>query len=165
MPSKAAKALTRTGFDRQKVAEIAKAMAQGLSQTAAAGEAGVLAQTLAYWKRNYPEVDELLTLAAQRRQAYLERGLLDDDNKMAQIHARIFALKNANPRDWQDQPAQHVAGLGNNIVVITGVPEAKEPVIEHAKEAAIAHIEAETALGRSTDGAEEGRGTVDPVPR
>jgi hypothetical protein len=122
-------------LDMQIVEKVCEAMAEGLSKTAACGENGISVTQLARWEQQDPTVDEMLALAAHRRQAYLERGMLSTDYKMPQIAARMFALKNANPRDWNDRPAAVVAGLDQNIVVVTGVPETKalpqEKVIEH----------------------------------
>ncbi len=118
----------------RKVREVARYMAQGLSRSAACGKASVNPSALTVWERDFPAVSEVLADAKLKRLAMLEEGLLEANAKMPQVVSRIFALKNADPSLWQENPNKDFTpGLYTNITVITGVPEAQAPqvVIEH----------------------------------
>jgi hypothetical protein len=121
-----------------KVNEVCNIMAtRKLSETAALGLAEVTRDQWNAWINAFPEIMDRITLARQKRMAMLEEDMLKDDAKMPQVVSRMFALKNADPTVWQDNPGQTpvAAGLAHNIVVVTGVPEPpkQEPqTIEHS---------------------------------
>ena len=122
-------------MDWAKVKEVARHMAAGYSRSAACGKAKLSLATLTDWETNFPAVYEEIGQAKLQRLANLEQRLLTEGAKMPQIVSAIFALKNANPDEWKENPDKgpHVAGLQQNITIITGVPEAPptQPVIEH----------------------------------
>lgn len=121
--------------DMRTVRRVCEHMARGLSLSAACGRAKVPVARMSDWIAEFPKVREAVGIAKLERLALLEEGLLKNDAKMPQIVARIFALKNADPTEWQENPKNgpSVPGLQQNITVITGVPEAPDPskVIEH----------------------------------
>jgi hypothetical protein len=124
----------RRRVDWGKVTEICGYMAEGFSRPAAVGKANVTLDVLRDWELDFPAVREELGKAKLRRLALLEEGLLNETAKMPQIVARIFALKNADPSEWKENPANGpvVPGLQQNITIITGVPEAPAAqTIEH----------------------------------
>jgi hypothetical protein len=116
----------RAKISWKKVREICRHIAGGLSHKAALGEAEVSHQTWTGWLEKYPTIYEEVGIAKMKRLAYLEKGLLKEDAKMPQVVSRIFALKNADHELWQENPGKNPAidGLHQNIVVVTGVPEA-----------------------------------------
>ena len=109
--------------DRVKVGKIAELMAEGYSRGAATGQVGLGTEVVAGWENKFPDVREVLDLARLRRLYKLETGFLDETSKMPQIVARIFALKNADPENWQERQGNFAVGLSANITVVTGVPE------------------------------------------
>lgn len=114
---------SRITVDMKKVEAVAELMAQGYSRGASAGAVGLLITTLYGWEKDVPQVRDTLDLAMLKRLYYLETGFIDEKAKMPQIVARIFALKNADPENWQDRQGGFAPGLSANITVITGVPE------------------------------------------
>ena len=125
----------RKQADWTKVRKICKGITEGLSVSAACGRANTTPDVLKDWETHFPAVYEATAIAKLKRLALLEEGLLKDDAKMPQVIARIFALKNADPENWQENPGKEGAGTGlqQNITIITGVPEAPQAhkVIEH----------------------------------
>jgi hypothetical protein len=111
----------------RKVQAVCGMMARGYSRSAAAGKAGIGLAELASLANEFPIVRDKLDLAKLQRLHHLETGFLDEKAKMPQVVARIFALKNANSDEWQDNPGRGYApGLSQNITVITGVPESPD---------------------------------------
>lgn len=126
------KSPTYVGYRIQwgKVRAVCDNLARGLSLTSACARAKVRPTMLSNWQERYPIVQEQIAQAQLERLAYLEEGLLKEDAKMPQIVSRIFALKNADPSVWSDNPgqSQQSLGLSQNITVVTGVPEAPAKV-------------------------------------
>ncbi len=124
----------RKPVDGGVVEEVCKHMTAGLSRTASAGRAGVTLATLKHWEEDYPAVYDAIGQAKLRRLANLEERLLKADAKMPQVVSAIFALKNADPEEWQENPGKGTVapGLQQNITIVTGVPEAPaKQTLEH----------------------------------
>jgi len=83
--------------------EILALMASGLSLAASASDLGIHRQRVYEWMERHPEFADTVRLAQAKRQAFLERRLLNDGMPGPQITATIFALKNAGPEDWRDK--------------------------------------------------------------
>lgn len=77
-------------------------MAQGLSLTAAAAECDVGRSTVYRWKDEHEEFRDTVNLAMSKRQAFLERRLIDAKEGPV-VTSSIFALKNAGQGDWRDK--------------------------------------------------------------
>jgi len=130
-------------LDWAKVNEICKHMADGFSKSAACGKAGVPIHALAQWEKDFPAVYEAIGQGRLRRLAKLEAMLLKDDQKMPQVVSAIFALKNADPDEWKENPQNGpvAPGLQQNITIITGVPETPaRQTIEHEPQAALESV-------------------------
>lgn len=91
--------------------EVINTMATGLSLTAFAGEIGVARSTINEWMAQFPDFSEAVKKGQAKRVAYLERRLLDGEFG-ARVTSHIFALKNADPDEWQDKrEIQHSGGF------------------------------------------------------
>ena len=121
-------------LDWARVNDVCRYMAEGYSKSAACGLAGLAYNVLVDWEDAFPAVREALGQGKLQRLAKLEGMLLADGQKMPQVVASIFALKNADPNEWKENPdkGQVAPGLQQNITIITGVPEAPaKQTIEH----------------------------------
>jgi hypothetical protein len=102
---------------------------EGYTLPAACGMLNLLPQTLDLWALSDTLLFDRIAAARLRRMAVLERGLLDTSNS-ARVQARIFALKNADPKLWAADPEVHQTNIAANITIITGVPDAIQPPSE-----------------------------------
>lgn len=82
---------------------------EGLSLTAFAGGIGVGRSTLNEWMAAHPAFSEAVKRHAAIRTRCLEKGLLSFDSG-PKVTARIFALKNAAPDEWQDKQVREHGG-------------------------------------------------------
>jgi hypothetical protein len=108
-----------TKYQPEYCEEVLEAARGGYSLTAFAGMLEVDRGTLNEWMSVHPEFSKACkTHGAVRTQA-LEHGLLNTDIG-ARITARIFALKNAAPEEWQDRRQhEHSGPNGRPIETIT----------------------------------------------
>ena len=86
--------------------EIISLMATGLSLTAAAASLGISRETAYAWERENEEFSDAIKIARAKRTLKLEQDLLSASDSPT-VTSRIFALKNANPHEWQEK--QHHA--------------------------------------------------------
>lgn len=92
-------------------ARILELMEQGLSLTAAAAECDVHRQRVYEWEARHPEFAEDVKLGRAKRQAFLERRLMQAADGPI-VTSSIFALKNTNPDDWRDKrEVEHSGGV------------------------------------------------------
>lgn len=75
---------------------------EGLSLAAAAADCDINRSTVYRWCEEYPDFCDTVRLAQVKRQAFLERRLLNTDVGPV-VTSSIFALKNAGPEDWRDK--------------------------------------------------------------
>src|SRR5215831_15887279 len=76
-------------------------MGKGKSLTAFAGSIGAGKETVYGWITAYPDFAEAVDKARAARVNKLEGKMLDAD-KMCDVTASIFALKNADPDEWRE---------------------------------------------------------------
>lgn len=81
--------------------KILELMEQGLSLFAACGDLNINRSTVYLWQENNPEFRELMDLAKQKRQSFLEKRLMNDAATGPMATSTIFALKNASA-DWRE---------------------------------------------------------------
>jgi hypothetical protein len=91
-----------TTYDPALGGKIVAIMEQGLSLAAAAAECDVHRQRVYEWEAQHSDFAELVSLGRAKRQAFLERRLLDATIG-ATVTSSIFALKNAAPDDWREK--------------------------------------------------------------
>lgn len=96
-------------------------METGLSLAAAAAECDVHRQRVYDWEAKHPDFGELVALARGKRQAFLERRLLDLGSAGPHVTAAIFALKNAAAADWREKQEIEHSGGTNNTVSLAGL--------------------------------------------
>lgn len=99
--------------------EILALMAEGLSLTAAAAEVGIHRQRAYEWEERHPEFADAVKLGRAKRQLFLERKLIAAKDGPA-VTSSIFALKNANPKDWRDK---HELEHSGSFTVVVNKPE------------------------------------------
>ncbi|MHC5307523.1 hypothetical protein [Bartonella sp. LJL80] len=92
-----------TDFRPEMGEEILALMSTGLSLAAAAAEIGIHRQRVYEWVDRHPEFADTVKLAQVKRQAFLEKRLLNDAATGPVVTSTIFALKNAGPEDWRDK--------------------------------------------------------------
>jgi hypothetical protein len=98
-----------TKYDPRYCEEVLEAARGGYSLTAFAGMLEVARSTINEWIDNHPEFSEACKKHGAVRTQALEEGLLNTDIG-ARITARIFALKNAAPEEWQDRRQHEHSG-------------------------------------------------------
>lgn len=104
-----------TKYTPQMCDKIVSLMAGGLSATAAAAELNLARKTLYNWEEAHPEFAAALDMGRIKRQAFLEKRLLSA-RKGPVVTSSIFALKNANPKEWRDkQELEHTGKDGGAI--------------------------------------------------
>jgi hypothetical protein len=104
-----------TKYNPARCDEIIAHMGKGLSATAAAGEMNITRMTLHNWEKEHPEFAEAMELGRIKRQAFLEKQLMSP-SAPGMVPAMIFALKNANPKEWRDkQELEHTGKDGGAI--------------------------------------------------
>lgn len=86
---------------------------EGLSKAAVAGIIGVCRNTILNWMDEYPEFLRAVKEGEAGRTLHLERQLLKADQGPV-VTARIFALKNACPDEWQDRRVNEHSGPNGN---------------------------------------------------
>lgn len=130
--------------------ELIELMASGLSLTAAAAELGFHRQTMYDWENKHPEFSDAIKLARGKRVLKLERDMLGAVDGPV-VTARIFALKNADPKEWRDR--QEITGKDGGAIKIVNLANlsseqliALEPVL-----AALTGPSGATAPGESGD--------------
>lgn len=96
-------------YDADKAAKIIELMAAGYTVTAAAGKLRVHRDTVYGWAETIPEFKEAFDIARQARQAYWEDEIIST-KQAARVTASIFALKNANPKEWADKKQVEASG-------------------------------------------------------
>jgi hypothetical protein len=77
-------------------------MRQGYSVTALAGHLGVGKQCVYEWMAAHRDFDDAINMGRAARVAALEAKLLSTSQGVG-VTAAIFALKNADPDEWQDR--------------------------------------------------------------
>jgi hypothetical protein len=77
-------------------------MGQGYSVTALAGHLGVGKQCVYEWMAAHRDFDDAVNMGRAARVATLEAKLLTTSQGVG-VTAAIFALKNADPDEWQDR--------------------------------------------------------------
>jgi hypothetical protein len=77
-------------------------MRQGYSVTALAGHLEVSKDTVYDWINRYPDFCHAVSMGRAARVAALEHKLLSTSQGVG-VTAAIFALKNADPDEWQDR--------------------------------------------------------------
>ena len=77
-------------------------MAQGYSVTALAGHLGMSKDAIYDWINHYPDFCHAINKGRAARVAALEKKLLSTSQGVG-VTAAIFALKNADPDEWQDR--------------------------------------------------------------
>jgi DNA-binding XRE family transcriptional regulator len=107
--------------------EVKDFMGLGYSIAAFAGHIGVARETVYEWERTIPEFAEAIAIARGKRVKALEEGLLKESQAGPAVTARIFALKNADPREWRDR-IEHTGDGGGPIVIATALEEARRRV-------------------------------------
>ena len=110
-----------TNYNPELGEQIIALMEQGLSLAAAAGELGVHRRRVYDWKDRHPEFAELVDIAMVKRQAFLEKRLLDLGSAGPHVTAAIFALKNAAAADWREKQEIEHSGGTNNTVSLAGL--------------------------------------------
>lgn len=98
--------------------EILKTMAAGLSLAAAAADLGIHRQRVYEWVEKHPEFADTIKLAQSKRQAFLERRLLNDELAGPQVTSTIFALKNAAAADWREKVDHELTGKDGGAIEI-----------------------------------------------
>ena len=91
-----------TDYDPAHCERIIELMSEGISITAAAAAMGYHRDTLYEWARVHPEFSDALKIARGKRVLRLELELLDATDGPS-VTARIFALKNADPKEWLEK--------------------------------------------------------------
>lgn len=91
--------------------QILELMEQGLSLFAACGDLNINRSTVYLWQENNPEFKELMELAKQKRQSFLEKRLMNDAATGPMATSTIFALKNASA-DWREDSKQQLEVSG-----------------------------------------------------
>src|SRR5215471_18617733 len=76
-------------------------MGDGRSLTAFAGSIGVSKDSVYRWITDYPDFAEAVEQARAARVNALENKMLEAE-KMHEVTASIFALKNADPEEWRE---------------------------------------------------------------
>lgn len=84
-------------------------MSRGLSLTAAAANEDVHRERVYDWEKVHPDFAELVALARAKRQAWLE-DQITTTTMGPRVTAMIFALKNANPKEWADRNHTEITG-------------------------------------------------------
>ena len=84
-------------------AVVMKIMGEGYSLTAAAGWLGLSREMVYRWMDNNPDFAEIVEIGKAKRTYALERDLKHSPNA-AVTQARLFALQNAAPKEWQRKP-------------------------------------------------------------
>src|SRR6476660_1459006 len=77
-------------------------MGQGFSLTALAGHLGMSKDAIYDWINLYPDFRHAVNMGRAARVAALETKLLSTSQGVG-VTAAIFALKNADPDEWQDR--------------------------------------------------------------
>jgi hypothetical protein len=77
-------------------------MGQGYSVTALAGHLGMSKDAIYDWINHYPDFCHAINIGRAARVAALEAKLLTTSQGVG-VTAAIFALKNAEPEEWQDR--------------------------------------------------------------
>jgi transposase len=77
-------------------------MGQGSSVTALAGHLGMSKDAIYDWINHYPDFCHAINMGRAARVAALEAKLLTTSQGVG-VTAAIFALKNAEPEEWQDR--------------------------------------------------------------
>jgi hypothetical protein len=77
-------------------------MGQGYSVTALAGHLGMSKDAIYDWINHYPDFCHAVNMGRAARVAALEAKLLGTSQGVG-VTAAIFALKNADPDEWQDR--------------------------------------------------------------
>jgi hypothetical protein len=77
-------------------------MGQGFSLTALAGHLGMSKDAIYDWINLYPDFRHAVNIGRAARVAALEAKLLSTSQGVG-VTAAIFALKNADPDEWQDR--------------------------------------------------------------
>src|SRR6476620_5561565 len=77
-------------------------MGQGYSVTALAGHLGMSKDAIYDWINLYPDFRHAINMGRAARVAALEAKLLSTSQGVG-VTAAIFALKNADPDEWQDR--------------------------------------------------------------
>ena len=77
-------------------------MGQGYSVTALAGHLGVSKDTVYLWINTHRDFSDAINMGRAARVAALEAKLLSTSQGVG-VTAAIFALKNADPDEWQDR--------------------------------------------------------------
>ena len=77
-------------------------MGQGYSVTALAGELQIAKETIYGWIREHADFMHAINMGRAARVAALEAKLLSTSQGVG-VTAAIFALKNADPDEWQDR--------------------------------------------------------------
>jgi hypothetical protein len=77
-------------------------MGQGYSVTALAGHLGMSKDAIYDWINHYPDFCHAINMGRAARVAALETKLLTTSQGVG-VTAAIFALKNADPDEWQDR--------------------------------------------------------------
>jgi hypothetical protein len=77
-------------------------MGQGYSVTALAGHLGMSKDAIYDWINHYPDFCHAINMGRAARVAALEAKLLSTSQGVG-VTAAIFALKNADPDEWQDR--------------------------------------------------------------
>jgi hypothetical protein len=77
-------------------------MGQGFSVTALAGHLGMSKDAIYDWINHYPDFCHAVNMGRAARVAALEAKLLSTSQGVG-VTAAIFALKNADPDEWQDR--------------------------------------------------------------
>lgn len=135
---------------------------QGYTLPAACGMLNLLPQTLDLWAVADPLLFDRIAAARLRRLATLEQGLLETSNS-ARVQARIFALKNADPKLWAADPEVHQTNIAANITIVTGVPEAIPAPSEVIDGVANTLLEAVAAAPDAPGGGDAHTPEADPV--
>lgn len=98
--------------------DIVALMEQGFSLTAACAAVNVCNRNRHEWIIKHPEFADLIELGKAKRQLYLE-SMLVHSGHAPKITASIFALKNANPAEWNEK--QIVEHQGNEPTIFGSV--------------------------------------------
>lgn len=130
-----------TTYTPQIGVQILELMEQGLSLFAACGDLDINRSTVYLWQENNHEFKELMELAKQKRQSFLEKRLMNDAATGPMATSTIFALKNASA-DWREDTKQQleVSGPGGQPLfnqITFAVIDSREPelkTIEHEAE-------------------------------
>src|SRR6267142_3727982 len=77
-------------------------MGRGYSVTALAGHLGMSKDAIYDWINHHPDFCHAINMGRAARVAALEAKLLTTSQGVG-VNAAIFALKNADPDEWQDR--------------------------------------------------------------